>query len=277
MYALCHMDGNEVPATFQRDIAPPDLPLTDADARPVGRNRGEGHLHDATTALSRLSVGALAHEELLTAVATFAVHAVPGADGAGLTLVEADRADTVVTTASFVQQIEDIQYSLGQGPCLTATIEARTVLSGSLGGDPRWPRFGGRIARYGVHSVLSVPLLTPGGVVGAINVYAHAKDAFDDRAARLAELFAVPAAIAVQNAHILDQTRRLADRLEQALQTRGAVDQAVGIIISRTGATPDDALTRLRKLSQTEHRKITAVADAIVDEAAARARARHQP
>ena len=81
------------------------------------------------------------------------------------------------------------------------------MLSGSLGGDPRWPRFGGRVARLGVHSVVSLPLITPDGVVGAMNVYAHDKNAFDERAAELGQIFAAPAAIAVQNAHVLAQTQ----------------------------------------------------------------------
>ena len=45
--------------------------------------------------------------------------------------------------------------------------------------------------------MLSLPLLTPDGVFGAMNVYAHGKDAFDERAERIGELFATPAAIAV--------------------------------------------------------------------------------
>jgi hypothetical protein len=39
-----------------------------------------------------------------------------------------------------------------------------------------------------------------------MNVYAHTRDAFDDRAERIGQLFAVPATIAVQNAPMLAQT-----------------------------------------------------------------------
>lgn len=66
-----------------------------------------------------------------------------------------------------------------------------------------------------MHSVLSLPLLIEDGVVGAMNVYAHARDVFDDRAEQIGQLFAVPAAVAVQNAHILAQTngkRRICSR-----------------------------------------------------------------
>jgi GAF domain-containing protein len=149
-------------------------------------------------------------------------------------------------------------------------------MSGSLGGDSRWPRFGGRAARLGVHSVVSLPLITPDGVVGAMNVYAHDKNTFDDRAAELGQVFATPAAIAVHNAHVLAQTRRLASQLQSALELRGIIDRAVGILMSRSGSTEQEALDRLRSLSQREHRKLAEVARRIVDEAVARARARNR-
>jgi len=83
----------------------------------------------------------------------------------------------------------------------------------------------------------------------------------------LGALFAVPAAIAVQNAHILAQTQRLADQLQVAVSERGVVDRAIGIIMSRTGVTEAEALDRLRRLSQNEHLKLPVMANSIVDEA----------
>jgi GAF domain-containing protein len=236
----------------------------------------EEDLRESLEGLSRLASDRLPLESLLTQVATYAVQAIPGADGAGLTLLEEDRADTIVATAPFVTEVDDIQYGMNQGPCISAAREGQTVLSGSLGGDSRWPRFGGRVARLGVHSVVSLPLTTPDGVVGAMNVYAHDKNVFDDRAAKLGEIFAAPAAIAVHNAHVLAQTRRLANQLQSALEIRGVIDRAVGIVMSRSGSTEHEALERLRSLSQHEHRKLAEVARQIVDEAVARARARNR-
>ncbi len=225
-------------------------------------------------ALSRLSSRRLSLEDLLTRVATFGVPAIPGADGAGLTLIEADRADTIVTSAPFVREVDDIQYGLGVGPCISAAATRQTMRSGSLGGDQRWPRFGPRAGRLGVHSVLSLPLISADEVVGAMNVYAHAPHSFDERSARLGELFAVPAAIAVQNAQILAQTRRLSANFQAALTTRAVIDQAIGIMLSRTGVSADQAFARLRTLSQREHLKLAAVAAGVVREAARRARSR---
>ena len=253
-------------------------PEETADRRPSTEQRvaEDADLRDSLASLSRLASSNMELESLLTRVAGYAVQAIPGADGAGLTLLEQDRPDTIVATAPFVSEIDDIQYSMGQGPCIKAAADGRPVLSGSLGGDARWPRFGGRVARMGVHSVVSLPLVTPDGVVGAMNVYARAKDAFDERSAELGMLFAMPAAIAVQNAHVLAQARRLAEQLQHALQARGVVDRAVGILLSRSGGTEIEAMQRLRELSQSEHRKLSVVAQSIVDEAVRRANARRR-
>jgi GAF domain-containing protein len=131
------------------------------------------------------------------------------------------------------------------------------------------------VSRLGVHSVLSLPLISADQVVGAMNVYAHAKEAFDERAERLGQLFAVPAAIAVQNAQILAQTQRLAPQFQSALTNRSVIDQAIGILMSRSGVSAAEANDRLRVLSQRERTKVAAAADGIVREAVRRARARH--
>jgi GAF domain-containing protein len=220
--------------------------------------------------------------ELLAEVAGFAVRAIPGADGAGVTLLRVDRIENMVealaASAPFVAEIDDIQYvTLKEGPCITAALERRTVRSGSLGGEKMWPRFGPRVSRLGIHSALSLPLLLPGQVVGAINVYAHGKDVFDEHAAELGELFAKPAAVAVHNAQILAQARRLAAQLQAALSTRPVIDQAIGLLRGRTGRSAEDAFSQLQEISRSEHRKLAEVAQRIVDEAVRRAHARHNP
>jgi len=131
------------------------------------------------------------------------------------------------------------------------------------------------VGRLGIHSVLSLPLVTPDGVFGAMNVYARAKEAFDERSERLGELFAAPAAIAVQNAQVLEQTKRLAASLQGALSTKALIDQALGIIRSRSGASSDEAFARLRAMSQTRNVKLAVVAESLVEEAVRRAKARH--
>jgi GAF domain-containing protein len=253
-------------------------PLDDdmSEAAVLAEAAGEDDdLRISLAALSQLATGQMQLGDVLTRVAEFAVQAIPGADGAGLTLLEAGHSDTIVASAPFVVEVDAIQYGIEEGPCITAAAEARTVRSGSLGTDSQWPRFGPQIARLGVHSVLSIPLLTADAVLGAMNVYAHQPDAFDEHATLIGQLFAVPAAIAVQNAQVLAQTRRLATQLQTALINRATIDQAMGIMMSRTGCNPEQAFDRLRRISQSENQKLHIVAQGILDEAIRRARARH--
>jgi GAF domain-containing protein len=236
-------------------------------------------LRAGLASLAALVSDTLGLEELLARVATYAVHAIPGADGAGVTLLRTDRPDNRVealaASAPFVREIDEIQYvEVGEGPCITAALERATVRSGSLGGEQRWPRFGPRVGRLGIHSVLSLPLLLPDQVVGAVNVYAHRKEAFTDHAAELGELFAAPAAVAVHNAQILARALTVAAQLQTALSSRPVIDQAIGILLARTGGTAEEAFARLRTISQREHTKLATVAQHIVDEAVRRARAR---
>jgi GAF domain-containing protein len=225
--------------------------------------------------LSRLAVGEGQHglEEMLTRVAQYAVAAIPGADGAGLTVMQNGLPDTIVGSADFVRDVDAIQYGLSEGPCITATLEGCTVTSDSSSGAATFPRFWPPVARVGVQSVLSLPLKGSEGVLGSLNVYAHAPNAFDARAVELGELFALPAAVSVQNAQALALVRRLAARLQEALTSRAVVDQAVGISMSRGAHTQEDALAELRAASQSEALKLSEVADQVVSEATRRAQA----
>lgn len=232
-------------------------------------------LRESLAGLSRLTLGLTGLADMLTHVAEFAARAIPGAEGAGLTLIQDGRPDTVVASAEFVRQVDTIQYRLGEGPCITAAAEGHTVRSGSLSGEKTWSRFGPRVGRLGVHSVLSLPLSGAAGVIGVLNVYAHDKHAFDDRSEELGELFAIPAGITVHTAQQLDQARRVAAQLNTALSSRAVIDQAVGIVMSRSGCSAGDAFDRLRHISQTEHRKLADVAQHVVGDAVRRARARH--
>jgi GAF domain-containing protein len=234
----------------------------------------DGDLVTSLAGLSGLLTDHRPLRETLVEIAEFAVQAIPGADGAGLTMLEEKRAQTVVASAEFVHAVDDVQYGLGEGPCLLAVESQATQTSGSLGGDARWPRFGPRIGRMGVHSVLSLPLLLPDRVVGAINVYAHAKNAFDPAAVRIGELFARPAAVAVHNAQVLAESQQLAAQLAEALTSRAVIDQALGVLMSRSGASAEEAFGRLRSMSQAQHVKVGDVARVLVDEAVRRARGR---
>ena len=209
-------------------------------------------------------------DEILVRIAAFAAAAVPNADGAGVSLLRpgSSQVETAAASHAFVTRIDELQYvTVAEGPCITATTEGHTVRSGSLDDDTRWPQFGPRAGRLGVHSVLSLPLVASERTVGSINVYARDGDAFDDRAAELGELFASPAAVAVHNAQVLVRAFELSKQLQATLSNRPTVDQAIGLLRGRTGMSTEDAMGHLRQLGRDQGRALVDVARALVDDA----------
>ncbi|WP_275571989.1 GAF and ANTAR domain-containing protein [Mycolicibacterium vanbaalenii] len=255
---------------------------TQTDLSAAQRQADEIDLHAGLDGVAGLVAGARSIGDLLGDVATFAAHAIPGVDGVSIALRRTHHEPSEVqicsATADFVTEIDRVQYDkLHEGPCVTCMLTGRVSVSGSLGSDERWPHFGGRVARMAVHSALSLPLIVDDQVIGAINAYAHARDAFGDHAVQLGTQFAKPAAVAVYNAYLLAGARERTERLQRALSSRAVIDQAIGIIRSRSGATAEEAFDRLKRLSQADNVKLAVVAEQLVDEAVRRARARKTP
>jgi GAF domain-containing protein len=253
----------------------PELSLTQVEA-------DEDDLNAGLIGLAGIVAGGRGVVDLLSDVAEFAAQAIPGVDGTGVTLVHTSHGtpqpEAWAATAQFVRDIDAVQYeTLHEGPCITCMQSRRPTVSGSLGSDRRWPHFGGRVARMGVHSVLALPLLIGDQVIGTINSYSHERDAFADHAVQLGTQFAGPAAVSVYNAQLLTQARDRAEQLQRALGSRTVIDQAIGIMRSRSGGSAEDAFDRLTRISQAENVKLRVVAERLVAEAVNRARARRGP
>lgn len=241
----------------------------------------ETELYAGLNGVAAIVAGAQGVIDLLRDVAEFAAQAIPGVDGAGVALIDPHvgipSARTWAATELLVQEIDTIQYhELNEGPCITCMESRRATVSGSLGSDSRWPHFGGRVARMRIHSALALPLIIGDQVIGSINAYAAKRDAFAEHAVRLGSQFARPAAVSVYNAQLLASAQERSMRLQRALNSRAVIDQAIGIIRSRSGSNAEEAFERLTRISQTENIKLYAVAERVVEEAVRRARARHR-
>ena len=224
--------------------------------------------------LSKLVSGRDTIRDTLVSVADLALTAVVEADGAGVTMLEPGGPDTIVASAEFVREVDGIQYRLGEGPCISAASSGSTTGSNDLGDDESWPRFGPLASDLGIHSALSLPMIMDGEVIGALNMYAHSPTAFTARSRQLGELFAASAAVVVHNARLLDELQRENERMQRALTTRATIDQALGMIMARSGITADEAFVRLRIMSQRDGTKLHLVAEHLVNEALRRAQAR---
>ncbi|HYP45001.1 MAG TPA: GAF and ANTAR domain-containing protein [Propionibacteriaceae bacterium] len=215
----------------------------------------EGSLQGSLEALAQLSTQRSNLRETLTHVATLAVRAVPGAEGAGLTLFEPDRPNILVATSPFVVPVDAAQYGIGQGPCIMAGREATVVLTRSLGKDRRWPDFGQAVAQLGVQSSLSLPLITADGVIGTINIYAHRKRAFSGASEREGQLYSISAAIAVHSAQQLHNTQTSA----------GVIAKAIALVMKRARVGAVEAFQLLQDFSERRQIELSALAQLVVD------------
>ena len=82
--------------------------------------------------------------------------------------------------------------------------------------------------------------------------------------------------VSLQSARVLARTHQLAGQLHARLETQAVIDQAIGVLMARSGGTEAEALDGLCALSQSEHQELAVAARGIVDGAAWGARVRHR-
>ena len=93
--------------------------------------------------------------------------------------------------------LDAAQATLGQGPCLDALREQRTVTIPDTSNETRWPAFAMRAAELGVGSMLSLPLSVRQEGWGVLNLYARRPHAFTGDDETIGSVFAARAAIAL--------------------------------------------------------------------------------
>lgn len=195
----------------------------------------------------------------LAAIVAAAVHTVPGARHAGITVTGGrGRWATPAATDDLVRRVDRVQYETGQGPCVDAIREHATIRLSDLSTDRRWPDFVREALHLGVRSMLSFQLYVTGDNLGALNLYAGTTGAFDDDSEYTGLLFASHAAVAVIGARKLQQ-------LDRALLMRDTIGQAKGILMERHKITADQAFALLARASQNSNLKLAEIAQHLND------------
>ena len=205
-------------------------------------------------------------DETLTTIVDTARNSLPGFDEVGISTFDHKGAvHTRAGTSDFVWELDRIQYSLAEGPCVDSLREASVVVAPRIQDDQRWPRYAPRAARLGLKSQLAVRLyLDDEGTLGGLNIYSTTSEDIDVDAESIAELFATHAAIALGNA-------REVDTLQEALRTRKVIGQALGMLMTEYTLDEDAAFGLLVRTSSVTNVKLRDIAAAMVEQANARA------
>lgn len=182
----------------------------------------------------------------------------------GVTLLRPRHAETLASSSEAALKMDKIQYSFGDGPCLTAARTLELVYVRDTRTDKRWPKYFSAVARHGMLSILGVPIPLEGEANCGLNLYSSAADGFTPEAAHAAEVFAREASrslrLAVRIAGLSDQ----AAHLTSALESRTVIDLAAGIIMGQNKCSQTTAMSILKKASSSRNMKLRQVAAQVV-------------
>ena len=200
----------------------------------------------------------------LTSVVELAVLTIDGCDFAGLFLIDGDSVTTPVHTDPIVVEIDALQHSTGEGPCLDAIAYRLIFYADDLERDLRWLHFAPQASQAGIRSVLALPL-SADPHVGALNLYARYPLAFGvvDRAKAAILVSMASAALSAAYSHEDEELR--AENLHVALASRETIGEAIGILMERERVTANQAFDVLRRASQHLNVKLREVAENLVE------------
>jgi GAF domain-containing protein len=197
----------------------------------------------------------------LDTIAQVARLALPGIDHVGISITHRNgRVETVAATDQLVWDLDQLQYELGEGPCLEAIRETAIVHVDNIAAhESQWPRFVPRATALGLRAQMGIRLYVDEQTLGGLNLYATQNDRIDPDVRQAAELFATHAALA------MGRVRR-EENLNSALYTRKVIGQAIGILMERYELDEDRAFQYLTRVSQHSNVKLRDVAVEIVQQ-----------
>ncbi|MFE9835993.1 ANTAR domain-containing protein [Streptomyces sp. NPDC005551] len=210
---------------------------------------------ELTAAARQLHETSTAHATLRTA-ARLAVHLLPGAEHAGVSVIEdAAPRQTLAWTDDVVRSADALDAGREHRAYWTDLWSAPVAgIEDSGAADDGELTLSG----LGLRSVLSLRLRADRRRLTVLTVYAGKPGAFDARARRIGRLLTAHVSIALETATVREQ-------LTEAMRTRDLIGQATGILMERLDIDAAEAFDSLVRTSQRENVKLRDLAGRIVD------------
>ncbi|WP_225987475.1 ANTAR domain-containing protein [Streptomyces spectabilis] len=205
-------------------------------------------------------------------VCTAAVAALP-VDGAGLSAMSRTTAShPLCSTDDISEQLEELQLTLGEGPCVDAFAHGAAVLTPDLRiGELQqcWPVFADAALEAGALAAFALPLQIGAINPGVLDLYAQVPVRLGEEELADALGFAEFATLVLLDARI-DATGAPPDDSAAKEQSEGLggyraeISQATGMLTVQLGVGIDEAFVRLRAYAYAHGRRLTAVAADVV-------------
>jgi GAF domain-containing protein len=173
---------------------------------------------------------------------------------------------SLCTTDEVSRLIEELQYTLGEGPCLDAYQQGQVVAEPDLA-DPvtsRWPAFTPPALQAGARAVFGFPLRVGTVHLGALNLYRGSPGPLTGAQHADALVVADIAARWVLDAQAGAPPETVASELEVGAEFHFAVHNAAGIVSAQQNISVAEALIRLRAFAFSNDRLVTDVAQDVI-------------
>ena len=187
--------------------------------------------------------------------------------GAGIMLMSSDTPHGPLCSTDGVSAlIEQLQFGLGEGPCIDAYTEDRPVLEPNLAAPrlTRWLAFTGPVVDAGAKAVFGFPLHVGVIRLGALNLYCDRIGSLTDEQHADALVMADIAARTILMLQADAPPGEIARELEAAADFQYVVHQASGMVAVQLEVSVAQALIRLRAYAFGNGRSLVEVAEAVV-------------
>jgi hypothetical protein len=192
---------------------------------------------------------------------------ITGMKGAGVMLMSGDLPRGSLCSSDEVSQlIEELQYTLGEGPCVDAC-QRDTIVSEPDLADPetrRWFAFTPPVLQAGVRAVFGFPLRVGTVRLGALDLYRDRPGELSSDQHADALVLAAVTARWVLDAQAGAPSGVVAEQLEAGADFHFAVHNAAGIVSVQEGISVTDALIRLRAFAYSHDRLLDDVAQDVI-------------
>lgn len=162
--------------------------------------------------------------------------------------------------------MEELQFVLGEGPCIESSRLYRPVLTPDLtgSGGARWPEFTAGALAAGACAVFAFPLQVGRIPLGVLELYRTETGPLTDQDLREALAFSDAATSLLLDLHSQMDPAQLHQALMRPVSMRDQVHQATGMIAVQAGVTLVEALVLLRAHSYTVGRSINDLATDVI-------------
>ncbi len=187
--------------------------------------------------------------------------------GAGAMLMSGDLPrGSLCTTNEVSDLIEELQYTLGEGPCVDAYTQGRVVLEPDMAdrGASRWFAFTPRAVDAGVRAVFAFPLQVGTVRLGALDLYRDGPGPLTDDQHADALVVANVVARWVLDVQAHAPPGAIAEELETGADFHFVVHNAAGAVSVQLGVSVTEALIRLRAYAFSNDRLLREVAEDVV-------------